>query len=563
MKIEPFIQEWFLQPNRVDDLLGIRRGIERECLRVSKAGRIAQTPHPKALGATLCHPSITTDFSEALLEFITKPHTTIEDCLTELESLHIFTQHNLNNEEYLWPYSMPPYIQDADEIPIADYGNSPVGRMKQVYRRGLDVRYGKHMQTIAGIHYNISFPNTFFASLQKLMLDQADQATSANHNLREFKDLMYFKLVRNFLKNGWFLVLTQGKSNQCDPSFIRQAQLQEATAESLGLETINHQMPAPVVNLNNEIVQKNESLVANNGTSLRMGTIGYHNTAQAGLFICYDQLKSYVHTINNALNTPNQTYDEIGLWNDRNQRQQITTNVIQFENEFYGSIRPKQTTQLLERPSLALERRGVEYIEVRNLDINAKEDIGISEHTAATTEIFVIACLLAESPFLSIEDYDAISTKNEQVSLQGNNPQEPFLNEAIQMWQPLQWIARQLDKAYKTSLYSEAWQDTLDQLKDISSQAPVSRNTAAQKRPSFWDQGKILGRAHQIYSLQQNLSSKVQSELEAASEASLNDLSKMNDCTNEELQTHIDRYFKGMPALSSEVICQAIQPGNS
>jgi len=48
-------------------------GLEKESMRVGPDGSIAQTPHPAALGSALTHPFITTDYSEALLEFITPP----------------------------------------------------------------------------------------------------------------------------------------------------------------------------------------------------------------------------------------------------------------------------------------------------------------------------------------------------------------------------------------------------------------------------------------------------------------------------------------------------------
>ena len=130
------------------------RGIDKESLRVSPTGALSQTGHPQALGSTLTNPYITTDFSESLLEFITPAYERIEDCLSMLEGIHRFTLTRLDNQEMLWGSSMPCALGGEDEIPIALFGTSNVGKLKTLYREGLSNRYGKIMQTIAGIHYN-------------------------------------------------------------------------------------------------------------------------------------------------------------------------------------------------------------------------------------------------------------------------------------------------------------------------------------------------------------------------------------------------------------------------
>ena len=134
----------------------VRRGIEKESLRVSPEGSVALSPHPSGLGSALTNPYITTDFSEALLEFITPARDSIDECLQFLEAIHRFSYQHLENDELLWACSMPCPTGNLDDIPLANYGNSNVGRLKTLYRRGLSQRYGSLMQTIAGIHYNFS-----------------------------------------------------------------------------------------------------------------------------------------------------------------------------------------------------------------------------------------------------------------------------------------------------------------------------------------------------------------------------------------------------------------------
>ena len=145
------------------NLLLINRGIEKESLRTDKFGYLSQKKHPICLGSPLTHKSITTDFSEALIELVTDCHTSKSDLLKQLHELHAFTFHCVENE-LLWPNSMPCQLPDADRIQIGTYGTSNIGQMKHIYRKGLSNRYGSYMQTISGIHYNFSLSDTFFIS---------------------------------------------------------------------------------------------------------------------------------------------------------------------------------------------------------------------------------------------------------------------------------------------------------------------------------------------------------------------------------------------------------------
>ena len=139
-------------------LTGIQRGIEKESLRINSEGRLSDKPHPAGLGSALSHPHITTDFSEALLEFITPVFSDIDESLDFLEQVHKACYDSLDEEE-LWGSSMPCVIRGEQDIPLAQYGSSNVATMKTAYRRGLGYRYGRTMQTIAGIHYNFSVPD--------------------------------------------------------------------------------------------------------------------------------------------------------------------------------------------------------------------------------------------------------------------------------------------------------------------------------------------------------------------------------------------------------------------
>ena len=114
----------------------IQRGIEKESLRIDPDGKLAQTPHPHGLGAALTHSSITTDYSEALLEFITPVSTNIDEGLDTLDNIHRYVYSQLD-DELLWAASMPCIMTGDEGIPVAEYGSSNVAKMKTVYRLGL------------------------------------------------------------------------------------------------------------------------------------------------------------------------------------------------------------------------------------------------------------------------------------------------------------------------------------------------------------------------------------------------------------------------------------------
>ena len=209
----PLLQA-FSQPLHNATFAGILRGLEKESLRVLPDGTLAQTDHPLALGSALKHPHITTDYSEALLEFITEPFRSIADLLQQLEDVHRFTYQQLDQQgERLWPASMPCSLGTDEQIPVARYGSSNSGTMKTIYRIGLGHRYGRSMQTIAGIHYNFSLPNEFWLALQQ---EEGNQLS-----LQDYKTQRYFALIRNFRRYFWLLIYLFGASPAVCSSFVK------------------------------------------------------------------------------------------------------------------------------------------------------------------------------------------------------------------------------------------------------------------------------------------------------------------------------------------------------
>ncbi|MFP5406404.1 MAG: glutamate--cysteine ligase, partial [Gammaproteobacteria bacterium] len=364
------------------DVLGsLARGIEKESLRARADGTLADTPHPEALGSALTHPRVTTDFSESQVEMITGVHTTARACLAELTEIHQVVYRRIG-DEILWSASMPCGLPADDQIPIGQYGRSNVGRAKTIYRNGLAHRYGRRMQTISGIHYNFSLPETGWAHLQRT--DGVDVPE------RAYRTAAYFSLIRNFRRRSWLLLYLFGASPAVCRSFLddRPHELQDLSIDTLYLP---------------------------HATSLRMGPLGYQSNAQASLAVSFNCLESYSASLSHALQDPYPPYEAIGL-RDGDDYRQLATTLLQIENEFYGTIRPKRTIRSGERPLRALAERGVEYVEVRCLDIDPFDPVGIPPDTVRFLDVFLLHCLLDESPPDTPQEIAALSSNQHLVA---------------------------------------------------------------------------------------------------------------------------------------------------
>lgn len=371
-------------------ICGGLKGLEKESLRISPKGLIAQTPHPESLGSALTHPYITTDYSEALLELITPPSPNFSDSLDFLQDIHQYVYANLA-DELLLASSMPCVINGDDSIPLADYGHSNIGQMKNIYRRGLGYRYGRSMQAIAGVHFNYSVPEALWPVLQKLQ---------NNHQpLMQFIAQRYFSMVRNFLRQGWLVLYLFGTSPAICKSFFKDRPKLGKDFEEYDMYTFYHPY----------------------ATSLRMSDIGYKSVNQVSLDINYNSLNEYTDSLSLATATPYPDYEKIGVKVD-GQYRQLNSNILQIENEFYSIVRPKQITHSGEKPTLALKRRGIKYMEVRSLDLNLFNPIGIDADTGHFVEAFLLTCLFQDSPSSNYND-QTINNKNQlDVAYKGRQP---------------------------------------------------------------------------------------------------------------------------------------------
>lgn len=423
-------------------LTGICHGVERETLRICPDGKLAQTAHPDALGSALTHDSITTDFSESLLEFITPPETDTQKTLSQLRDIHKYVSENIG-EERLWPLSMPCYIDSEEQIPLARYGESNVGKMKTLYRRGLKNRYGSMMQAISGVHFNFSLPEVFWQQ----WLSRVEGQDADKHSV----SAAYFAMIRNYRRLCWMIPYLFGASPAICGSFIRGKESAQPF-EKLGTGT--YYLPY--------------------ATSLRMSDLGYTNSAQSGLAICYNKVDTYIASLRKAISTPSDHYARFAGKVD-GEYQQLNSNVLQIENELYSPIRPKQPTRSLEKPTDALADRGVSYIEVRALDVDPFSDVGISPDHFYFLDVFLLYCLTAPSAFMDVDKYRETEENLMSVVTHGRDPQLRLSNEGESMSIP-QWaesvfpgmsaIAEVLDSANGTTRFSEALANQLEKIRN-------------------------------------------------------------------------------------------------
>lgn len=444
-----------------DQFRHLQRGLEKESLRVASVGLLAQTPHPHALGSALTHPSITTDYSESLLEFVTGIHTGIPELLQELHDIHHFVYQHIGKEK-LWVNSMPCIVESEGKIPIARYGSANIARMKEVYRLGLRHRYGALMQTIAGIHFNFSLPEALWATLHE---------SGSGDSLQDYKSAQYFGLIRNFHRLSWLGTYLFGASPAVCQSFLqgRQHALKSLRA---------HSYYAP------------------NATSLRLSNIGYSNESQADIEIGYNSVDQFVQSLRRAIRTPHPAYEAIGVKVDGEYRQ-LNPNLLQIENEFYSSIRPKRIAQSGHSPSRALGEHGVDYVEIRSIDLNPFHPIGIHEDCIRFYDLFLLYCLFLDSPDMDQEEFLQCRTNQQVIVMDGRSPEAElktargFINARAYMRRLLhsmEPVADLLDLAHGNHFYRAALSAQLDKVQD-ETLTPSARILAAMrgKNQSFYE----------------------------------------------------------------------------
>jgi glutamate--cysteine ligase len=458
-------------------LQGGRKGVEKESLRVRPDGSLATTPHPRSLGSALTNVHITTDYSESLIELVTPAFTTSWELLQYLLDLHQFVYRHLG-DELLWATSMPCSIVRDEDIPIAQFGSSNVGRMKNIYRRGLGLRYGRMMQAISGVHFNYSFPLPFW-ELYADIRESRERGT-------DFISASYFDLLRNYRRFGWLVLYLFGVSPVVCKSFLkgRRAQLDDLTEGTAY---------APFA------------------TSLRMSDVGYRNRNQAGLSVSVNSLEEYVRDLSRAISTVHPPYEALGVRDASGEYQQLNANILQIENEYYAFIRPKRVARSGERPTKALQRAGVEYVEVRALDVSAFDPVGVNQNKLRFTEAFLALCLMKESAPISAEEQGLLDQNHITVARRGREPglmlwrdgrSVPMHAWAQELLDSMTGICEVLDRGDATRPYSQALAVQAAKLADVRL-TPSARLMAelTESGESFSELALRVSRAHKAYFL--------------------------------------------------------------
>jgi glutamate--cysteine ligase len=507
----------FSTPESASLLTGIVRGFERECLRVDADGRMARTPHPSALGSKLTHPWITTDYAEALLEFITPPSAEPNFPLVFLKDVHQFCAQHLDHE-LLWAGSMPCKIGKDADIAIANYGLSHTARFKQVYREGLSLRYGRAMQTIAGAHYNWSLPEAFWRALQ--------DGSKQQETLQDFINQRYFGLIRNFLRFGWLIPYLFGASPALCASFLqgRRSDLQQL-------------LPG--------------TLYGPYATSLRMSDLGYQNHAQDKLAVSFNSLQEYTAALETAIRTPDPYYQALGVRHGE-RWQQLSDCVLQTESEFYAPIRPKRVGLQGERPALALQTYGVQYIEMRLFDLNPFIDIGIAPEQSLFADTLLLMCLFMDSPPITAREQSEIDENKRRVVTAGREPglqllvhnQNQSLNHlARELFDEMAPFAAMLDTAYGGSAYQDAMRGLRARI-DHPELTPSSQVIeGARQHGSYFEFAWNLSQTHTQSLRAQTLPDEVAQSFERSVQTSLQEQAELDTTVSGRFEDFVAAYY--------------------
>jgi glutamate--cysteine ligase len=495
------------------------KGIEKESLRVNQEGKIAQTPHPKELGAALTNPYITTDYSEALLEFITPPFSKTTDALQFMQAVHSYTYQHLD-DEMLWGTSMPCIVDGDMSIPIANYGSSNIGKMKHVYRIGLWHRYGRSMQAIAGIHFNYSLPESFWPIYQAIEEDTQPK--------KDFISQSYMDMARNLHRYGWLVLYLFGASPAICKSFVK------------GHEHCFEEFDSG-------------TLYKPYATSLRMSDIGYKNDSQSDINISYNSLDAYVSRLILATQTSFTNFEAIGVKDDNGQYNQLNSNILQIENEYYSNVRPKQVAQSGERPSEALKQRGVQYVELRSVDLNPFDPAGINESQLYFLEAFMVFCMLVDSPTMSPEDKACVDKNLTLVAIEGRKPdlllQRSGHAVSLKIWgleicHEMSRLCQLLDADNQKQPYTNALNEQIAKLNDVelTPSAMVLASMKQQELPFFKFAIQQAKKHHDFFN-NVELSATQQQCFEAASHKSHDDQRTLEQTDSLTFEAFLQQYF--------------------
>lgn len=332
-------------------------GIEKESLRVNEKGELSLTDHPKIFGDKEKNPYITVDFSESQIEMITPVEDSIEKAYSFLRNIHEIVTLNLENE-FLWNQSVPPRLPKSELIPI---GKFPNNKKAEEYRENLAKKHGKKKQLLSGIHFNFSFKDE--------LLEELYEKIDEDISFQDFKNEIYLKISRNYFKYGWIIIYLLGASPLVDKTYKS--------------ECIEHMKGFD-----------KDTYYFEDGVSFRNGVCGYKN--QEKFYIDHTNIESYLKSLEVL----------------------IDKGILQGAREYYSPIRLKGSDpkDILN----SLRNDGIKYLELRSIDLNPFNDIGIDKRDLEFIHLLLLFLLLKEDEEFNEEDYYRYLKNQELLATLGN-----------------------------------------------------------------------------------------------------------------------------------------------
>ncbi len=339
MKFKELLQQKSVRPY----VMAARFGLEKESQRTTFDGQLATTDHPEVLGNRSYHPYIQTDFSESQMELITPVANSIHEMLRYLAAIHDVALRSMNKHEMLWPLSMPPKLPLKDE-------DIKIAKLDQfegiLYRRYLAREYGKRKQMVSGIHFNFEYD---IELVQLLFSEQSEYET-----IEEFKNILYMKVSRNYLRYRWLITYLFGASPVSEAGYFTEGE---------------ERPKGPV-------------------RSLRNSSFGYKNNEDVK--VSYESLQQYINDIHRM----------------------VENGILSEEKEFYSAVRLRGGKQMADLP-----KTGIRYIELRNLDLNPFAPLGVDEETLEFIHLFMLYLLWTDEKEAPNDWVATGDFLNEQVAL--------------------------------------------------------------------------------------------------------------------------------------------------
>lgn len=348
-----------------NEILAGSFGIEWESLRARGEGELSLTPHPKAFGDKYTNPLITTDFSESQIEMITPAFNTIDEAFDTFSLLADLVNSSLPDDEYLWFQSIPCILPYNDKIPIAQYSGE--GAKSQKYREDLAKKYGVKKQMISGVHFNFSFDDEVLKKLHDIM--------GSDLSFQSFKNEVYLKIARNYLRYCWLIIYLTGCSIGSHNTFTKDCIHLMDAKDNYG------------------------SYYSTKGPSFRNASCGYKNLKD--LYPSYDSVDEFTSDVNGFIEN-----------GDLSEAKELYTQI---------RLKPKRPEDYLN----SLKNDGIEYIEIRTLDINPFYQCGLVKHDMTFLHLFLI--------YMFVKDESSYPDWQKEAHINEENAAERSYDESMRL----------------------------------------------------------------------------------------------------------------------------------